>query len=90
MFSKIVYREKNSSKMPKMLWYKISRWSNDQFSMGSYSSISMNFRPKKDVPILQQKFGNGLVFAGEHCILDGHQCVHGAWMSGELAAKKIM
>lgn len=66
-----------------------SNWSCDPFQRGSYSACYPNDDPIEIVIAMEQGFGN-IRFAGEHTILEGTGCVHGAWNSGKREVEYIL
>lgn len=70
-------------------WQMASDWSRDPFARGSYS-FPLTGGGAKDFALLAQSHGNRLFFAGEHCLFAHHATVHGAWMSGEAAARDVL
>lgn len=72
-----------------------SNWTNNPYIRGSYSAVHKGDDPMDLITQLSGEDGCGLVdknvlFAGEHTILDGSGCVHGAYMSGEREALRIL
>ena len=71
----------------KRLWY--TTWSNDPYSHGSYSFPAVGHGEHLFTPF-QQAIEQRLWFAGEHCQADYAATVHGAYMSGQSVAMKII
>ncbi len=69
--------------------YLISRWNKDPYSLGSYSYVGVG-ASAKDYQELAKSVNNQLFFAGEATSFDHPATVHGAFLSGEREAKKIM
>lgn len=73
-----------------------SNWTNNPHIRGSYSAVEVNDDPSSLlIQLSGEMHGCGLYdsnvrFAGEHTILDGAGCIHGAYDSGERAAKWII
>ena len=67
----------------------VTRWSQDPHTLGAYSFIGSDVRPR-DFNRLAQPVANRLFFAGEHTIFNYHGTVHGAYLSGISAAEKII
>lgn len=73
-----------------------SNWTNNPFIRGSYAAVEVNDDPSDLIIQLSAEFsGCGLYnspvrFAGEHTILDGAGCVHGAYNSGRREAEWII
>jgi monoamine oxidase len=62
-------------------------WSSDPFAQGSYSAARPGYahmREQLNVPI-----ANKIFFAGEACSIRDFGTVHGAWVSGERAARAV-
>merc|ERR1711964_583523 len=91
-----VLRKAFSDKVPEPQAVHVTRWGQDPCFHGSWTYYSKNSCPN-DVTMLATPIGrNGcLTFAGEHTC-DGSSAgldmgtVHGAWLSGELAANRAM
>lgn len=66
-----------------------SEWTTDEYQRGSYTACFPGDDPISSILAFQEGFGN-IRFAGEHTILDGCGCVHGAWASGIREAKYII
>ncbi|CAM9023146.1 unnamed protein product [Wickerhamomyces anomalus] len=66
-----------------------SEWTTDPYQRGSYSACFPGDDPISAVVAFEEGFGN-VRFAGEHTIMDGNGCVHGAWMSGLREATYII
>lgn len=67
----------------------VTRWSQDPFSKGAYSFANVGTTPI-DYENLAQEVNNKLFFGGEHTIHDYRGTVHGAYLSGEREADKII
>ncbi|KAH3677076.1 hypothetical protein WICMUC_001831 [Wickerhamomyces mucosus] len=67
----------------------VSQWTLDPYQRGSYSACFPGDDPLVPIIALEQGFGN-IRFAGEHTILEGAGCVHGAWNSGIREAQYII
>ena len=65
-----------------------SPWTTDAFSLGSYSFLGVGASPA-DRDALAAREG-ALFFAGEACSRDHAATVHGAWLSGERAARECL
>ncbi|KUJ22294.1 uncharacterized protein LY89DRAFT_728452 [Mollisia scopiformis] len=66
----------------------VTRWSEDEFSRGSYSYTGPNFQPD-DYEVMARPIGN-LFFAGEHTCGTHPATVHGAYISGLRAASEVL
>ena len=86
-------REELASIFGNELMKKIRRathttWASDPFSRGSYSAAEPGYaylREQLSVPIAEK-----IYFAGEACSIRDFGTVHGAWFSGESAARAAM
>jgi monoamine oxidase len=65
-----------------------TRWSTDPLALGSYSFLPVGAQAG-DRAALGEREG-ALSFAGEACSADHAETVHGAYLSGEAAAKAIL
>ena len=68
----------------------ITRWGQDQFSLGSYSFSGVGSEEPADRKTLAATVAGRLFFAGEHTSHLYFATVHGAYLSGLDAAKKIV
>lgn len=66
-----------------------SEWTTNVYQRGSYTACFPEDDPISSILAFQEGFGN-IRFAGEHTILDGCGCVHGAWASGLREAQYII
>lgn len=66
-----------------------SEWTTDPYQRGSYTAFFPGDDPISTVVAFEEGFGN-IRFAGEHTIMDGGGCVHGAWASGKREATHII
>ncbi|KAL1954908.1 hypothetical protein VTO42DRAFT_446 [Malbranchea cinnamomea] len=66
----------------------ITRWGQDRFTYGSYSSVAAEAKPD-DYDLMAQSIGN-LHFAGEATCGTHPATVHGAYLSGLRAASEIL
>ena len=69
--------------------YIITRWSQDPHSFGSYSALVVGSEPQMRMA-LAKSINNQVFFAGEATSSKYPESVHGAFLSGEREAKKIM
>lgn len=89
--------KKNNLEIPNPIAIHVTRWLSDPYSHGSWTFYGKgsspqdvrNFRDNKDCQT------RGIFFAGEHTCDgsipgDDMGCVHGAWVSGELASKAAL
>jgi monoamine oxidase len=63
-------------------------WGADPLALGSYSYAKPGHRAARDV--ITAPVEDRLFFAGEHCSPDFFSTVHGAWISGEVAARAAL
>lgn len=66
-----------------------TEWTLDPYQRGSYTACFPGDDPISVVLAFEEGFGN-VRFAGEHTILEGSGCVHGAWLSGVREATYII
>ncbi len=66
----------------------VTRWSTDIHTLGAYSYTGVGNVPD-DFNKLAEPVNNRLFFAGEHTTFDYHGTIHGAYLSGIDAVKKI-
>ena len=84
----------DSKYIPDPLQIHVTRWHQDPFAQGCWTFYGKGCSGPKDVRNFRQNqdcHDRGLFFAGEHTCdgsfdSDDLGCVHGAWLSGELAA----
>eukprot|EP01124_Arcella_intermedia_P035436 TRINITY_DN9025_c0_g1_i1.p1 TRINITY_DN9025_c0_g1~~TRINITY_DN9025_c0_g1_i1.p1 ORF type:complete len:461 (-),score=81.92 TRINITY_DN9025_c0_g1_i1:21-1403(-) len=82
-------------KLPKVTQFAVTRWKSDPFSLGSYSAPELGYAEKQNIlsEVIVSPGGSarlaGLFFAGE-ALADRFATVHGAYLSGEAQAKKIL
>ena len=74
--------------IPQPVGHLITRWQQDPFSYGSYSYMATGATPS-DRKILAEPVNSRLFFAGEATSQQHPATVHGAFLSGVEAAKKI-
>jgi monoamine oxidase len=68
---------------------QITRWKTDPMAMGAYSCMNIGAR-KEHFDAFTQPWNDRVFFAGEHTIHNRRSTVHGAWLSGERAARDLM
>lgn len=83
------YRRMFGSQIPDPMAGKVTRWHTDPFAGGSYSHIPPGASPA-DYDALAKPVAQRVFFAGEATIADYFGTVHGAFISGQRAAKQIM
>ena len=74
--------------LPQPARFHVTRWSRDPFTLGAYS-YPVTGSPRADIVRLAAPVSNRLFFAGEATSADYPGTVHGAWLSGERAAREI-
>ncbi|MGI9253763.1 MAG: flavin monoamine oxidase family protein [Thermomicrobiales bacterium] len=74
--------------IPNPSGYLVTKWMRDPFSYGSYAHVPPGSNTS-DYGLLAQPCGPRLFLAGEHTIRDYPNTVHGAYLSGERAAKQV-
>lgn len=67
----------------------VSRWTTDRYSQGSYSFAAVG-AGRQDFQAFADFANPRCAFAGEHTHPDYRGTVHGAWLSGEAAAQRIL
>jgi monoamine oxidase len=82
---KVIY----GNNIPKPSKFLRTAWGNNPYTFGAYSFAANNGRTT-DFDVLAAQIENKVFFAGEHTSKDYRGTVHGAYLSGLSAAKKIM
>ncbi len=82
---KIIY----GNNIPKPSHFLRTAWGSNPYTFGAYSFASNNARTT-DFNVLAAQIENKVFFAGEHTSKDYRGTVHGAYLSGLDAAKRIM
>ncbi|GKY97992.1 hypothetical protein MPSEU_000757300 [Mayamaea pseudoterrestris] len=75
--------------IPEPFAFTITRWGQDDYSLGSYSFYKVGSEPK-DRKNLGASLGGRLYFAGEACHLKYASTTHGALLSGMAVAKRAV
>jgi monoamine oxidase len=75
-------------KVPEPTHAAVTRWGADPFSLGAYSFLKTGATPH-DYDRLAEPVAGRLFFAGEHTSRAYASTVHGAYLSGQRAAKQI-
>ncbi|TAF32127.1 MAG: amine oxidase [Cytophagales bacterium] len=70
------------------LKFIVSRWNKDPYALGSYSYATAGSTPA-DFAETGKDVNKKLFFAGEHCTFEYKGTVHGAYLTGEKAAREI-
>ena len=78
-----------STSLPTPIASAITRWTADPFSRGAYSFPATG-APRSDITALAAPVGNRLFFAGEATNADFPSTVHGAFLSGQREAQRII
>jgi len=77
--------------MPKPVDSLVTRWLQDENSYGAYSYMKVGATYSDVRALSEPEFeAKTLFFAGEGCSISGAQCVHGAVLSGQEQACKIL
>ncbi|RFU23752.1 hypothetical protein B7463_g12585, partial [Scytalidium lignicola] len=77
--------------LPELLNIESTHWTQDPLAgYGSYSVEKTGDDSRLLMDALEQNCGSRLQFAGEHCTIVGNGCVHGAFETGEIAAKNLL
>ncbi|CAK1366789.1 unnamed protein product [Cercospora beticola] len=77
--------------LPRLIDVETTHWSQDPLAgYGSYSADKVGDDPDLLMDALENHKSSRLQFAGEHCTLTGNGCVHGAFATGETAAKNLL
>ncbi len=75
--------------VPEPTAYAITRWSSDPFAYGSYSHIPPG-ADYEDYATLSEPLSDRVLFAGEATHAEYPATVHGAFLSGEREAERII
>ncbi|KAH8816365.1 flavin-containing amine oxidase-like protein [Xylogone sp. PMI_703] len=77
--------------LPELLNIETTHWTQDPLAgFGSYSVEKTGDDSGFLMDALKQNRGSRLQFAGEHCTVVGNGCVHGAFETGEIAARNLL
>lgn len=77
--------------LPRLTNVEVTNWTQDAFAgYGSYSADKVGDEPEMLMDALEKHKGSRLQFAGEHCTMVANGCVHGAFATGEKAAKNLL
>ncbi len=85
----VAIRTMFGEKVPNPIGQVITRWSKDTNTYGAYSFVKTGNKPA-DFDGLSEPVAGTLIFAGEHTTFKYHGTVHGAYLSGLEAAKRVM
>lgn len=75
---------------PAPLASQVTRWSQDPFALGSYSFHATDTSPATRRALAGADWEGRLVFAGEAASPDHHGTAHGAYLSGQAAARTVL
>lgn len=75
--------------IPNPVAYQITRWGRDPWAGGSYSFFKVGSTPD-DCDTLAEPVAGRVFLAGEHTSSDYAGTVHGAYLSGERAARAVL
>lgn len=84
-----VLRKMYGASVPEPEAWRFTRWASDPYAGGSYSFVAVGASPK-DYEALAEPVGERLFFAGEATSREHPATVHGAWLSGEREAQRIL
>ena len=77
--------------LPPFLNLETTHWTQDPLAgFGSYSVDKTGDDASLLIDALDNHRASRLQFAGEHCTIVGNGCVHGAFETGEVAAKNLL
>jgi monoamine oxidase len=83
---KMIFGEKVTA----LVEYKVSKWNRDPFACGSYTYVPAGTKSEEMVNNLRQPVQNTLYFCGEGTTEEYMGTVHGAYITGEETATKII
>jgi monoamine oxidase len=64
---------------------RVTQWHEDPFALGAYSYMQVGATVEDKRRLSKAEWDGHLHFAGEGCSIAGHQCVHGAYDTGQEA-----
>ncbi|PQE11406.1 Flavin amine oxidase protein [Rutstroemia sp. NJR-2017a BVV2] len=77
--------------LPDLLNLETTHWTQDPLAgFGSYSVEKAGDESELLIDALDNNRRSRLQFAGEHCTIVGNGCVHGAFETGEVAARNLL
>ena len=77
--------------LPRLVNIEKTNWTQDPLAgFGSYSADKVGDEPQILLDALEAHKGSHLQFAGEHCTEVANGCVHGAFATGEKAARNLL
>lgn len=74
---------------PKCTECHVTRWEEDPFSLGAYSTFGIGCDVKHTAALREPEWNGRLVFAGEHTVSEFEGSVHAALLSGVNSAKSV-
>jgi monoamine oxidase len=83
-------REMFGSNIPGPTRHLITRWSQDKYSLGSYSFMKVGTARNARALLAQPEANKQVYFAGEATDDAFPGAVHGAWRSGQRAARQVI
>jgi polyamine oxidase len=84
-----VLRKAFGSAIPEPVGVLRTRWADDPFTAGAYSTHDLGVPSRKLRARFESPMNHRLFFAGEHTSPDRPSTVHGAYLSGHRAAEQI-
>lgn len=86
-----LFRTEPYKELPQLVHIETTHWTQDPLAgFGTYSVEKTGDEPEVLMKALEEHSGSRLQFAGEHCTQVGNGCVHGAFETGETAAKNLL
>jgi polyamine oxidase len=86
-----LYRTEPYKALPRLVNIEKTNWTQDPLAgFGSYSADKVGDEPQLLLDALEAHNGSRLQFAGEHCTEVANGCVHGAFATGEKAARNLL
>ena len=77
--------------LPKLVDVQTTKWTQDPLAgFGTYSADKVGDEPEILIDALEHHKTSRLQFAGEHCTQVANGCVHGAFHTGEKAARNLL
>lgn len=86
-----LFRTEPYKALPRLVNVETTHWTQDPLAgFGSYSADKVGDNPDLLLDALEAHKSSRLQFAGEHCTSVANGCVHGAFATGETAARKLL
>jgi len=86
-----VLRTEPYKALPRLVNVESTHWTQDPLAgYGSYSADKVGDEPQVWLDALENHKDSRVQFAGEHCTRIANGCVHGAFATGETAAKNLL